>query len=86
MLRISKTAAAVVILAALAPLSAQAKWQDSHQKHDTAVLLPPPGTVAALPQPGRGSGGTLTLQTINPAPQSARQGDWQTANTQGTAP
>jgi hypothetical protein len=71
-----RMAAAVVLLAALSPVAAQAKWQDTHQKHDTAILVAPQGHVA--PQPGRGSGGTLTLQTVNPA----LQGDLQTANAQ----
>ena len=72
---INKTVAAVVMLAALAPLSAQAKWQDTHQKHDTAILVAQ-GT--ATPQPVRAGGGALTLRTVNPAP----QGDLQAANTQ----
>jgi len=77
---LNKTLAAAVILAALSPLAAQARWQDMHQKHEMAVLVAPPG--APNPQPGRSAGATLTLQTVDPAPQNAPQGDWQTANAQ----
>jgi hypothetical protein len=73
---ITKTVAAVVILAALSPICAQAKWQDTHQKHDMAILVSPPGTTSQ--QPGRSSGLHLTLQTINPAV----RGDLQAANAQ----
>ena len=76
----SKTVMAVVILAALAPLSAQAKWQNIHQAHATAILVAPGAVASQAPSPGRSSGGTMTLETVNPAPQYSSQGDWQTAN------
>jgi len=54
MFKNSKLASAVAIMVALAPLAAQAKWADTNQKHDNAILVTTPSTSnVSSPQPSR---------------------------------
>ncbi len=73
---ITKTAAAVALLAALSPFAALAHGQDTNQKHGMAILVGPP---PAAPHPGRSASPTLTMETVNPTPQNPPQNDLQTA-------
>jgi hypothetical protein len=64
-------------LVILAPLTAQAKWADTFQKHDTAVLVASPDMQQVpTPQPGRPSdrhsNNIMRLEIVSSAPQAQR--------------